>query len=66
MSNFLAKAFKTSQVSFTCRTLKERAERLFSTKGKRLEDLDPSLLAKAKPGKTAKTAYVYTLYSGIT
>ena len=42
--------------SSCCRTLKERAERLFSTKGKRLEDLDTSLLAKAKPGKTAKTA----------
>ena len=33
-------------------TLQERAARLFSTKGKSLEDLDPSLFAKA--GKSRK------------
>ncbi|KAI8520637.1 PREDICTED: splicing factor 3A subunit 3-like [Branchiostoma belcheri] len=32
-------------------TLEERAQRLFSTKGKSLEELDPSLFAKSKPGK---------------
>lgn len=31
-------------------TIDERAERLFSTKGKKLEEIDPSLFAK-KPGK---------------
>lgn len=34
------------------RTLEERAQRLFSTKG--LKSLDPSLLAKSKPGKASK------------
>lgn len=34
-------------------TLEERAQRLFSTKGKTL--LDPSLLAKGKPGKMNRT-----------
>ena len=29
-------------------TLEERANRLFSTKGKALDDLDPSLQAKSK------------------
>lgn len=33
-------------------TLQERAQRLFSTKGKSLEELDPSLFAKA--GKSRK------------
>ncbi|KAK6187943.1 hypothetical protein SNE40_005860 [Patella caerulea] len=33
-------------------TLEERAQRLFSTKGKSMEDLDPNLFAKSKPGKT--------------
>jgi len=32
-------------------TLDERAVRLFSTKGKRLNDLNPTLFAKTKPGK---------------
>lgn len=32
-------------------TLQERAQRLFSTKGKALEDLDPSLFAKPSKGK---------------
>ncbi len=31
-------------------TLEERAKRLFSTKGKQLSELDPSLFAKNKPG----------------
>ncbi|CAI9729227.1 splicing factor 3A subunit 3-like [Octopus vulgaris] len=35
-------------------TLEQRAQRLFSTKGLQLEDLDPSLFAKSKPGKTGK------------
>ncbi|ESO85772.1 hypothetical protein LOTGIDRAFT_195680 [Lottia gigantea] len=34
-------------------TLEERAQRLFSTKGKSMEDLDPNLFAKSKPGKSA-------------
>ncbi|BET01260.1 unnamed protein product [Nesidiocoris tenuis] len=33
-------------------TLEERAQRLFSTKGKK--SLDPNLLAKSKPGKSAR------------
>ena len=33
-------------------TLQERAQRLFSTKGKTVEELDPSLFAKA--GKQRK------------
>lgn len=33
-------------------TLQERAQRLFATKGKRLEELDPSLFAKT--GKQRK------------
>ncbi|KAK7503215.1 hypothetical protein BaRGS_00005480 [Batillaria attramentaria] len=36
-------------------TLEERAQRLFNTKGKKLEELDPALFAKAKPGKAGKT-----------
>ncbi|KAK3577830.1 hypothetical protein CHS0354_000224 [Potamilus streckersoni] len=36
-------------------TLEERAQRLFSTKGKRLEDLDPALFAKSKPGRAGKS-----------
>ncbi|XP_041354967.1 splicing factor 3A subunit 3-like [Gigantopelta aegis] len=35
-------------------TLEQRAQRLFDTKGKNLEDLDPSLFAKSKPGKQGK------------
>ena len=35
-------------------TLEERAVRLFSTKGKRLNDLNPALFAKTKPGKGGK------------
>ena len=38
-----------------CRTLEERAQRLFSTKGKKLDELDPALFAKAKPGKAGKS-----------
>ena len=37
------------------RTLEERAQRLFSTKGKRMEDMDPSMFAKSKPGKAGKS-----------
>ena len=33
-------------------TLDERAQRLFLTKGKNIEDIDPSLFAKAKPEKS--------------
>ncbi|UYV64273.1 SF3A3 [Cordylochernes scorpioides] len=33
-------------------TLEERAQRLFTTKGKKLSELDPSLFAKFKPGKS--------------
>ncbi|XP_013386283.1 splicing factor 3A subunit 3 [Lingula anatina] len=36
-------------------TLEERAHRLFSTKGQRLKDLDPTLFAKSKPGKAGKS-----------
>ncbi|KAK2187220.1 hypothetical protein NP493_175g03016 [Ridgeia piscesae] len=36
-------------------TLEERARRLFATKGKNLEDLEPSMFAKSKPGKSGKT-----------
>ncbi|XP_005098228.1 splicing factor 3A subunit 3 [Aplysia californica] len=35
-------------------TLEQRAQRLFGTKGKNLEELDPSLFAKSKPGKAGK------------
>ena len=38
-----------------CSTLEERAQRLFSTKGKRMEDMDPSMFAKSKPGKAGKS-----------
>jgi hypothetical protein len=34
--------------------LQERAQRLFATKGKALEDLDPSLFAKPSKGKSKK------------
>ena len=40
---------------FCFSTLEERAARLFLTKGKNLDELDPSLFAKAKPGKTGKS-----------
>ena len=32
--------------------------RLFSTKGKNLEDLDPAMFAKSKPGRAGKARYV--------
>ncbi|KAK4301111.1 hypothetical protein Pmani_026724 [Petrolisthes manimaculis] len=35
-------------------TLEERAQRLFNTKGISVEELDPSLFAKSKPGKVTK------------
>jgi len=35
-------------------TLEQRAQRLFSTKGKSLEDLDTTLFAKSKPAKSGK------------
>ncbi|BFZ25141.1 hypothetical protein BsWGS_28180 [Bradybaena similaris] len=35
-------------------TLEERAQRLFGTKGKTLDELDPALFAKSKPGKVNK------------
>lgn len=38
--------------SFICRTLEERAQRLFSTKGKGF--LDPSLMTKNNKGKATK------------
>jgi len=42
-------------------TLEERAQRLFLTKGKNLEELDPAFFTKSKPGKTVtgKTRYRY-------
>lgn len=41
---------------FLCisRTLEERANRLWSTKGKTMDELDPNLFAKGKPGKVRK------------
>lgn len=36
-------------------TLEERSQRLFATKGKKIEDLDPEFFTKAKPGKVGKT-----------
>lgn len=36
-------------------TLEERAMRLFSTKGKKLEDLDPAMFTKSKPGRAGKS-----------
>lgn len=36
------------------RTLEERAQRLFETKGKKLSDLDPNVFAKSKPGKAGR------------
>lgn len=45
-------------IPFFGRTLEERAQRLFSTKGKTLEQLDPALFAKSKPGKAGKTGWV--------
>lgn len=36
-------------------TLEERAMRLFSTKGKNLEELDHAMFAKSKPGRAGKT-----------
>ena len=44
------------------RTLEERAIRLFQTKGKRLQDLDPSLFSKSQSaGKKTSYALVLTL-----
>lgn len=40
-------------ILLSCRTLEERAQRLFSTKGKK--SLDPALVAKSKPGKSSKS-----------
>ncbi|GFS25142.1 splicing factor 3A subunit 3-like [Elysia marginata] len=37
-------------------TLEQRAQRLFSTKGKSLDELDPALFAKSKPGKAGKAS----------
>lgn len=45
------------------RTLEERAQRLFMTKGKSIEQLDSSLLAKSKPGKAGKERLVISLLS---
>ncbi|XP_040064575.3 splicing factor 3A subunit 3 [Ixodes scapularis] len=36
-------------------TLEERAQRLFSSKGKQISELDPSLFTKSKPGRTKDT-----------
>lgn len=36
-------------------TLEERAQRLFATKGKNLDELDPTMFTKAKPGKAGKS-----------
>ena len=47
-----------SCLSYYYRTLEERAMRLFSTKGKNLEDLDPAMFAKSKPGRAGKARYV--------
>lgn len=41
-------------LSFLPRTLEERAQRLFSTKGKSLEALDPALFAKNPKTKGSK------------
>lgn len=41
-------------ISFPARTLEERAQRLFSTKGKSLEALDTSLFAKNPKTKGSK------------
>ena len=50
--------FRTLKIIFklfyVLRTLEERAQRLFLTKGRRIEDLDPDLLAKEKQGKANK------------
>ncbi|GIY20409.1 splicing factor 3A subunit 3 [Caerostris darwini] len=35
-------------------TLEERAQRLFSTKGKKLSELDPNVFAKSKPGRAGR------------
>ncbi|XP_070568018.1 splicing factor 3A subunit 3-like [Ptychodera flava] len=35
-------------------TLEERAQRLFATKGKSLDELDPNMFAKSKPGKAGR------------
>lgn len=38
-------------------TIQERAQRLYSTKGKRLEDLDPTLFSKPPNGKKGLSIY---------
>ena len=44
--------FSRSQCTFFSNsTLEERAQRLFTTKGKSLEEIDPSLFSKTKPGR---------------
>ncbi|EDQ91987.1 uncharacterized protein MONBRDRAFT_17466 [Monosiga brevicollis MX1] len=45
-------------------TPRQRAERLFATKGKRLEDLDKSFFAKKKKGENADSATAGTTRSG--
>ncbi|XP_067947719.1 splicing factor 3A subunit 3-like [Watersipora subatra] len=35
-------------------TLVERAQRLYNTKGKQIEDLDPAMFTRNKPGKSSK------------
>ncbi len=45
-------SFNIIQLYSFIRTLEERAQRLFSTKGKSLEEIDPTLFTKVKPGKT--------------
>jgi splicing factor 3A subunit 3 len=42
-------------------TLEERAIRLFQTKGKRLQDLDPSLFAKPQQS-SKKSTYVNKIF----
>ena len=32
--------------------------RLFSSKGKKLEDLDPAMFTKSKPGRAGKSRYI--------
>ena len=46
--------YKSQTDVYFCSTLEERAERLYLTKGKRIEDLDQSMFTKNKPGKSAK------------
>ena len=48
----------TVSLCYHFRTLEERAMRLFSTKGKNLEELDHAMFAKSKPGRAGKTRYL--------